>query len=74
LDGKDYPIKNSGLDTVALKRINPPTVERSGKLNDRMTETATMKLSNNGRTLTIVTKRVTDTGAEYGRDEVFNRQ
>ena len=74
LDGKDYPIKNSGLDTVALKRINPTTVERSGKIKDKVTETATMKLSNNGRTLTIVTKGVTDTGAEYSRDEVFNRQ
>ena len=74
LDGKDYPIKNSGLDTVALKRINPTTVERIGKIKDKATETATMKLSNNGRTLTIVTKGVSDTGAEYSRDEVFNRQ
>ena len=74
VDGKDYPIKNSGLDTVALKRINPTTVERIGKIKDQATETATMKLSNNGRTLTIVTKGVSDTGAEYSRDEVFNRQ
>ena len=74
LDGKDYPIKNSGLDTVALKRINPTTVERIGKIKDKATETATMKLSNNNRTLTITTRGTTDTGAEYRRDEVFNRQ
>ena len=74
LDGKDYPIKNSGLDTVALKRINPTTVERVGKIKDKATETATLKLLNGGRTLTITTKGTTDAGAEYSRIEVFNRQ
>jgi hypothetical protein len=74
LDGKDYPIKNSGLDTVALKRIDPTTVQRVGKIKDKPTETATLKLSNGGRTLTITTKGTTDAGAEYSRIEVFNRQ
>src|SRR5262249_32692650 len=72
-DGADYPISNSGLDTVALKRINPTTVERTGKIRGKATETATMKLSNNNKTLTITTKGTTDTGAEYSRTEVFQR-
>jgi len=74
LDGKDYPIMNSGLDTVALKKIDAATYERIGKIKGMQTETATMKLSNRNKTLTIATKGTTDTGAEYVRTEVFNKQ
>ena len=74
IDGKDYPIKNSGLDTVALRKIDATTYERIGKIKGTATETASMKLSNRNRTLTIETKGTTDTGAEYARTEVFNKQ
>src|SRR5262249_23924481 len=74
LDGKDYPIMNSGLDTVALKKIDAATYERIGKIKGMQTETATMKLSNRNRTMTISTKGVTDAGNEYSRTEVFNKQ
>jgi hypothetical protein len=73
LDGKDYPIMNSGLDTVALKKIDATTYERIGKIKGMHTETATMKLSNRNRTLTITTKGTTDAGAEYSRTELFNK-
>ena len=74
IDGRDYPIMNSGLDTVALKKIDATTYERIGKIKGVPTETATMKLSNRNRTLTIATKGTTDAGAEYARTEVFNKQ
>ena len=74
LDGKDYPIMNSGLDTVALKKIDATSYQRLGKIKGMQTETATMKLSNKNRTLTITTKGTTDSGAEYARTEVFNKQ
>ena len=74
IDGKDYPIMNSGLDTVALKKIDAATYERIGKIKGMPTETASMKLSNRNRTLTIATKGTTDAGAEYARTEVFNKQ
>jgi hypothetical protein len=74
IDGKDYPIANSALDTIALKRIDATTVERIGKIRGMATETATLKLSNRNRTLTITTKGTTDTGTEYARTEVFNEQ
>ena len=74
IDGKDYPIKNSGLDTVALRKIDATTYERIGKIKGMQTETATMKLSNRNRTLTIATKGTTDAGVEYARTEVFNKQ
>src|SRR5215472_6020574 len=56
VDGKDYPIMNSGLDTIALKKIDATTYERIGKIKGMQTETATMKLSNRNKTLTIATK------------------
>ena len=74
IDGKDYPIKNSGLDTVALRKIDATTYERIGKIKGMATESANMKLSNGNRTMTIATKGTTDTGAEYARTEVFNKQ
>jgi hypothetical protein len=74
IDGKDYPIMNSGLDTVALKKIDATTYQRIGKIKGMQTETATMKLSNHNRSLTITTKGTTDAGAEYARMELFNKQ
>jgi hypothetical protein len=74
IDGKDYPIINSGLDTVALRQVDATTWERIGKIKGMPTETATMKLSNRNRTLTITTKGTTDAGAEYARTEVLNKQ
>lgn len=74
VDGKDYPIMNSGLDTIALKKSDATTYERIGKIKGMQTETASMKLSNRNKTMTITTKGVTDTGNEYSRIEVFNKQ
>jgi len=74
IDGKDYPIMNSGLDTVALRKIDVTTYERIGKIKGMQTETATMKLSNRNRTMTITTKGMTDSGTPYARTEVFNKQ
>jgi hypothetical protein len=74
IDGKDYPISNSALDTVALKRIDATTIERTGKVKGMPTETAVMKFANRNRTMTITTKGTTDSGASYSRIEVFNKQ
>ena len=74
IDGKDYPISNSALDTVALKRIDATTVERTGKVKGMPAETAVMKFSNRNKTMTISTNGTTDTGAKYSRIEVFNKQ
>jgi hypothetical protein len=73
IDGKDYPISNSGLDTVALKRIDATTLERTGKIKGMPTETAVIKLSNRNKTMTITTNGTMDTGAKYSRIEVFNK-
>src|SRR5665213_2197665 len=55
-DEKDVPISSSVLDTVALKRVNPTTVMRTGKIHGKATETATMVVSADGKVLTIIMK------------------
>ena len=72
-DGKDSPISGSLLDTVALKRVNANTVERTGKIRGQAVETATMSVSANGKVLTIATKGSVD-GNDYSSTQVFDRQ
>src|SRR5262245_51186239 len=55
-DGKDVPISGSQLDSVALKRTNATTVERTGKIKGQVAEAVTMVVSGGGKTLTITTK------------------
>jgi hypothetical protein len=72
-DGKDYPVTNS-VATVSLKRVDPATVERIGKIEGKTSEAGTMKLSNGNRTLTVTTRDSTDASAETLRVEVFNKK
>lgn len=72
-DGKDVPISGSQMDTVALKRIDENTVERTGKIGGKVSETATMIVSNAGKTLTIATKG-SFSGVDYSSTQVFDKQ
>ena len=72
-DGKDVPISGSQLDTVALKRIDENRVERTGKIGGKVSETATMTVSNAGKTLTIATKG-SFSGVDYSSTQVFDKQ
>ncbi len=72
-DGKDYEILGTGLDTVSLKRVNANTIERTGKESGKMSETAVMKVSPDGKTLTINTKG-NFRGQEYSSMQIFVRQ
>jgi hypothetical protein len=72
-DSKDVPVSGSQLDTVALKRVNANTVERSGKVKGQVAETATMVVSNGGKTLTITTKGSVD-GVDYSSTQVYQKQ
>jgi hypothetical protein len=71
-DGKDYPISNSVLDTISLKRVDARTVERMGKVRGQVVETRTRTVSPDGRTMTITTKG-TNNGAPYQSVQVFER-
>jgi hypothetical protein len=72
-DGKDTPISGSVLDTVALKRPNASTVERTGKIRGEAVETSTMSLSSDGKVLTITTKGSVNNTA-YASTQVFERK
>jgi hypothetical protein len=72
-DGKDVPIDSSALDTVSLKRIDGDTFERAGKIRGKPVETATMKVSGGGKTLTVTTKGMID-GDVYSSTQVFDKQ
>ena len=72
-DGTDYPISNSMLTTVSLKRVDDQTVERTGKVKGQVVETETRTVSDNGKVLTVTTKGTRD-GAEYSSVQVYDRQ
>src|SRR5262245_47621766 len=71
-DSKDVPISNSFLWTVAIKRIDARTTERSGKVMGEVVETSTRTVSADGQTLTIVTSGV-NSGTDYSSTQVFTR-
>ena len=72
-DSKDNLISGSQIDTVSLKRVNANVVERSGKVKATVVETATITVSNMGKTLTIVTKGSIE-GNDYSSTQVFAKQ
>lgn len=72
-DSQDVPISGSQLDTVALKRIDANTFERSGKIKGKVVETVTMKLSNGGKTLTMATKGSIE-GDDYSSTQIYEKQ
>ena len=72
-DGNDYPISNSALSTVSLKRLDDQTVERTGKIQGQVVETETRTLSKNGKVLTVTTKGSRN-GSEYSSVQVYDRQ
>ena len=72
-DGKDVPIEGSQLDTVALKRVDANTVERTGKVKGQVAENVTMKISGGGKILTMTTKGSID-GVDYSSTQVYEKQ
>jgi len=57
VDGKDYPADvQMSVSTVAFKRVDANTFERTGKYMGMVTETVTYTLSEGGKVLTAVQK------------------
>ena len=73
-DGKDVPIESSALDTVSLRRTGSDTIERTGKIHGAVVEMAVMKLSADGKVLTMQTEGTTPKGDSYKSTQVFTRQ
>ena len=53
--GADYPVKGAfGYNAVSLKRINDHTIEETDKRDGVVLDISTMKVSPDGKTMTIV--------------------
>ena len=72
-DGTDAPVMgSSNLETVSIKRVDARTIERTGKTRGIAIETCTMKLSPDGKRLTMVIKGSGEVA--YSSTQVFDRQ
>ena len=72
-DGKEYPVDASS-SRVALRRVNPSTVERTAAGDRSSKETSTWTLSADRQELTMVTSGVDATGAAYSSTQVYSRR
>jgi hypothetical protein len=71
-DEKDYPTAAAGT-TVAFRRVNANTVERTAKLQGKVAETATWAVSDGGKTLTITTKGTDTAGTPYSSTQIYTK-
>jgi hypothetical protein len=74
-DGKDYPITGSqNADTVALKRVDARTQERTDKKGDKVVATSTRVVSADGKTMTVTTKGTNAQGQAVNNVTVWEKQ
>jgi hypothetical protein len=74
-DGKDTPIKNAAnADTVALKRIDANTTERTDKKAGKVVATFVRKVSADGKTLTVTMTGTNAKGQRMNNTVVLDRQ
>jgi len=74
-DGKDSPIKGAPLyDTVSHKRIDANTTEQIRKKEGKVVQTATRKISADGKTMTVTSVGKTTDGKELHNVAVYEKQ
>ena len=72
-DGTDAPVMgSSNLEVVSIRRVDARTIERTGKIRGKVSETCTMKVSPDGKRLTMVIKGSGE--FPYSSTQVFERQ
>jgi hypothetical protein len=74
LDGKDYLLKGSPNDTVAISLIEPRTVESTHKRGDQIVERDRWVVSADGLRLTVTTTGTPADGELLREDLMFIRQ
>jgi hypothetical protein len=73
-DGKDYDITGSlGGDKISLRRIDAHTTQSTQKREGKPAIVATRTVSNDGKTLTVVSKGTTAEGVEIDSTLIFER-
>ena len=74
-DGKDRPVTgNPDADTLSLKRIDPFTTEFIQKKDGRVVITGTVRISTDGRVMTITTNGINARGQAITGVSVFEKQ
>ena len=74
-DGKDSPVKGApAYDTTSLKRIDANTTEQTRKKEGKMVQTATRKISADGKTMTVTTRGKDEAGRTLNTVAVYDRQ
>ena len=74
-DGKDYPLTGSqNADTLALKRIDARTLERTDKKGDKVVATSTHVVSEDGKTRTVTSKGTNAQGQATNNVTVWEKQ
>jgi hypothetical protein len=74
-DGKDSPVKGApAYDTTSLKRVDANTTEQIRKKEGKMVQTATRKVSADGKTMTVTTRGKDESGRTLNTVAVYDRQ
>jgi hypothetical protein len=74
VDGKDYNLKNSSNDTVALQLVDILTVDAIYKRDDQITQRDRWVVSADGAKMTVTTSGTLETGQQLKETLVFRKQ
>jgi hypothetical protein len=73
-DGKQYDLKNSRNDTVALELVDPHTVDAIYRRGDQVAQKDRWVVSADGQQMTLTTTGTLETGQRVTEKLVFKRQ
>jgi hypothetical protein len=73
-DGKQYDVKNSRNDTVALQLVDPHTVDAIYRRDDQVTQRDRWAVSADGQQMTLTSTATLETGQHLTEKLVFKRQ
>jgi hypothetical protein len=73
-DGKQYDLKNSRNDTVALQLVDPHTVDSIYRRDDQVTQKDRWVVSADGQQMTLTTTGTLETGQHLTEKLVFKKQ
>ena len=74
-DGKDYPLKgNPNADMLALRRVAPGTIARIDKRRGQVVMVMMLRLSGDGKTMTVTQEGVTGAGEMVNNTLLFEKR
>jgi hypothetical protein len=73
-DGKEYNLKNSSNDTVALKLVDAHTVDSIYRRDDQVAQRDRWVVSAEGQQMTLTTTGVLESGQQVRENLVFRKQ